>query len=413
MRFAFLLAILISVASANIINYGPTNQTLTYTGLGPDAQGHGTVRVSWGSCVFENGVTTCTLSGPYTGIGSGGTFTVVVTYAGNGPSPLIGTVIPGTDTINLGLTAGAIETKLTINGNPTTFYYTNLTTFFNTSNAVCTLVTSCAVGQVGLIPGATITGPVTGQFDATPIIRGVVSASAYGGFSSVAPGSWMEVYGINLANVLRQTWSGADFKGNIAPTALGGTTLTIGGKPAYLDYVDQGQVNAQVPSSVPSGPQPVVITTAGGASAAYTINVNSVEPGLLAPAVFKLAAGQYVAALFPDGVTFVLPPAEGIPARRARPGETIILYGIGFGPVTPDTPAGTIQTQSNRLVGSFQCSIGGTQATVSYAGQSGNFVGLYQFNVVVPSVAAGEAVPFTYTLGGVPGPQSLLIPIGN
>jgi len=40
-------------------------------------------------------------------------------------------------------------------------------------------------------------------------------------------------------------------------------------------------------------------------------------------------------------------------------------------------------------------------------------VGLYQFNVVAPSVAASDNVPVTFTLGGVKGTQSLAIAIQN
>ncbi len=194
---------------------------------------------------------------------------------------------------------------------------------------------SCAVGQVGLTQNATITGPVYGTFDPTPIIglpQGVISASAYGAFTALAPSTWMEIYGVNLATVLSQTWGAADFKGNLAPSALGGTTVTVGGQPAYIDYVSPGQVNAQVPSNITTGPQPVVVTTAGGSSVAFIITVNETEPGLLAPGSFKLKSGQYVAALFPDGVTYVLAPGAvpGVKSARAKPGDTIVLYGVGF-----------------------------------------------------------------------------------
>jgi uncharacterized protein (TIGR03437 family) len=270
---------------------------------------------------------------------------------------------------------------------------------------------------VGSTAGATITGPVNGSFDATPIITtpgGVVTATSYGSFPSIAPGTWIEIYGQNLANTLRQTWTGDDFKGVQAPTALGGTTVTVGGKSAYVDFVSPNQVNVQVPTGLATGPQPVVVTTFGGSSAPFTVTVNATQPGILAPAAFKLSAGQYAVALFPDNITFVLPPgtAAGVPTARAKPGDTIILYGIGFGPVTPDIAAGVIVQQSNALDG-FQAAFAGVPAKVQFAGLVSGFLGLYQFNVVVPQVAASDAVPFTFTINGKAGTQTLILPIGN
>ena len=226
----------------------------------------------------------------------------------------------------------------------------------------------------------------------------------------------MEIYGTNFANVLSQTWAGTDFNGNAAPTALGGTTVTIGGQPAYIDFVSPGQVNAQVPSNIATGPQPVVVSMAGGTSAAFTETVNVTEAGLLAPAVFNLAAGQYVVALFPDGVTYVLPPGvtSAVPTRRAKAGDTILFYGVGFGTVTPNIAAGQIVTQSsNKINGSLQISLAGVPATVPFSGLVLGNLGLYQFNVVVPNVTASDTVPVTFSLGGTAGTQKLIIAIGN
>ena len=185
---------------------------------------------------------------------------------------------------------------------------------------------------------------------------GIVTASAFGAFPSIAPGSWIEIYGANLAADSR-SWTGADFTGVNAPTSLDGTKVTIGGQPAFIDYISPTQVNAQVPSSVAAGSQPVIVTSAAGASAASTITVNQQEPGLLAPSSFTVGGKQYVAALFSDGATFVLPPGAiaGVSARRALPGDTITLYGIGFGPVTPNMPAGQVVQQSNTLTRSAAC----------------------------------------------------------
>lgn len=240
----------------------------------------------------------------------------------------------------------------------------------------------------------------------------MITAGQYGAFSAIAPASWIEIYGTHLATVRVLDWSNA-FNGIQAPSALGGSTVTVGGKPAFIDYVSPSQINVQVASSVAAGPQPVVVTTAGGASASFSVPVNLVQPGLLAPLSFKLAGGPNVAALFPDGVTYVLPPGAfpGLRSARAKPGDTITLYGVGFGPVTPDNPAGLIVQGQNVLQSAFKVSFAGTPATVTYAGLGPGFLGLYQFNVVVPNVAASDSVPFTFTLGGASGSQTLVIAI--
>jgi uncharacterized protein (TIGR03437 family) len=50
---------------------------------------------------------------------------------------------------------------------------------------------------------------------------------------------------------------------------------------------------------------------------------------------------------------------------------------------------------------------------VTFSGLTGGYLGLYQFNVVVPNVGASDSVPFTYSLGAVKGPQNLVIAVGN
>ncbi len=239
---------------------------------------------------------------------------------------------------------------------------------------------------------------------------GVVSASAFGGFSSVAPGDFIEIYGSNLATDAR-SWAGSDFTGVNAPTSLDGTSVSIGGQNAFVSYISPGQVNALVPSNVGIGFQQVTVTTASGISAPYSVNVNAVEPGLLAPSNFNIAGTQYVVAFLTDG-SYALPTGAiaGLASRPAAPGDIITLYGLGFGPVTPNIPAGQLVEQPNNLAAAFQISVGGIPATVMYAGLAPNYTGLYQFNVVVPAVATGTA-PVTFTVGGTAGAQTLYLPI--
>jgi len=416
----FSLSVFHPLLQAQTATYTNSSQPVTLTGLG-GTNGVGRSRLDWGKCAFDGTNTKCTVSAPYTGVGGGGTISIVFTYPGSGASPFTATsTSPGADTVTLGLTAGSsgsATVSLTESTGATVTFLSNNFTFFYDLSAACsgTSVSPCSIGQVGLTPGAVISGVVHGAFDATPVVRSVISASSYGGFLALAPATWMEIYGTNLANVASQTWASTDFNGNAAPTALGATTVTIGGQSAFIDYVSPTQVNAQVPSNVAPGPQPVVVTTPGGTSTAFTVTVNATEPGLLAPAVFNLSGGQYVVALFPDNITFVLPPsvAAGVPTARARPGNTIIFYGVGFGPVTPNIPAGQIVSQSNQLSGAVQVLFNGTPGTVSFAGLTGGYLGLYQFNVVVPNVAAADTVPLTFTLNGTPAPQKMVIAIGN
>jgi len=248
---------------------------------------------------------------------------------------------------------------------------------------------------------------------AAPNVLAAVSASAFGEFSTFAPGSWIEIYGTDLAAGTR-TWGGEDFNGVNGPITLGGTTVTIGGMPAFVDFVSPTQVNVQVPGGLSASAQPLVVSTAAGDSTPFTVILNDTEPGLLAPSNFKVNGTQYVVAQFADG-TYVLPTGAvaGVNSDVAHPGDTIVIYGIGFGAVDPAIPPGQLVQVENTLASDFTISIGGVPATVAYDGLAPNYMGLYQFDVVVPSVPASNAVPLTFTLGGVGGTQTLAIAVGN
>lgn len=244
---------------------------------------------------------------------------------------------------------------------------------------------------------------------------GIVSASAFGGFTSIAPGSWIEIYGVNLASAT-QGWFGSDFTNGVAPTMLGDVTVSVGGTAAFIDYISPGQVNALVPSDAPvsSGWVYITLTNPNGTSEGFPIYVNQTQPGLLAPSTFVVSGKQYVAALLSDG-SFALPEnaIPGVASRPAVPGETATIYGVGFGPVIPDFPAGTVVTAENSLLTAPQFLFGTTSATLSYDGLAPSLTGLYQFNVVVPNVSANNAVPLSFNLVGVKGSQALYIAVGN
>ncbi len=247
----------------------------------------------------------------------------------------------------------------------------------------------------------------------SPSIASAKSATDFGGFTAGAPGTWMELYGSNLAAASRM-WSSTDFTGGTAPSVLGGTSVKVDGQPAFVSYVSPTQVDFQMPSDVAPGQRPVVVTTTAGASNSYSLTVNATEPGLLAPSSFNIGGNQYVVAYFPDG-SYVLPPGliNGVTSNRATPGDVITIYGVGFGPVTPAVAGGQIARETTALENSLQVSIGGVAASVQYAGMAVGYVGLYQFNVVVPNVAASDSVPLTFQLGSVSSSQTLYVAVQN
>lgn len=123
----------VRLASASVANFGPTNQTMTLTGLGADSSGRGQVRVTWGTCKYDGTNTTCTVTAAFSGVGPGGTISSVLTYSGNGLSPFTGvSQAPGSDFIFGTLTSGTLVTTLT-ESNGTVLTFEGLAPFFQYS----------------------------------------------------------------------------------------------------------------------------------------------------------------------------------------------------------------------------------------------------------------------------------------
>ena len=182
MRFAHLV-LYVSLAAAPasaIVTLGPSTQNFVLTGIGGNASGQGQSKMTWGRCVYDGTNTTCTLSGSFTGFGKGGTYSFVVSYPGNGPFPLNAvSQIPGGDQF-FAVATGNFTFSITLaqNGGPTISFYDFANFNFQYTNATCTRgLSPCGVGQVGLTPNATISGPVIGNFDPTPTIKTQASSA--------------------------------------------------------------------------------------------------------------------------------------------------------------------------------------------------------------------------------------------
>ena len=186
------------------------------------------------------------------------------------------------------------------------------------------------------------------------------------------------------------------------PPSLGGVSVTIDGQPAYIEYAGPSQINALMPADATMGPVTVQVTTPQGQSYPGTVMLQR-----LAPELFTWSAGSvtYAAAEHANGA--LIGPSGAL--QPAAVGEVIELYGTGFGPTSPQIPISQAAFPPAILAAPVSATIGGVAAQVKWAGLIGP--GLYQVNVEVPSVAAGDQ-PVICRSPGSKAPRGYL-PVGG
>ena len=218
-------------------------------------------------------------------------------------------------------------------------------------------------------------------------------ANAGGYQTNFASATWVSIFGTNLSTAT-YIWQNSDFVNGLLPTSLEGVSVTINGMPAFIDYISPTQINVLAPDDATTGSVQVQVTVAQQASNSFSVAKNQ-----FSPAFFTIGNGAYVAALHSDytlvGSANLLP---GVTTRPAQPGETIQLYGTGFGPTNPALPTAQLVSTPAVLANQVQVTIGGMAATVVYAGLVES--GTYQLNVTVPNLPNGDA-PVVATIGGV------------
>jgi uncharacterized protein (TIGR03437 family) len=130
----------------------------------------------------------------------------------------------------------------------------------------------------------------------------------------------------------------------------------------------------------------------------------------LAPPALLRNGKQFVAAILPNGA-FAVPAGvfPGTNARPARTGDRLAVYGVGFGDTDPVVPAGNVASGANRLANA-RILVGGVEVSVEYAGLASGYVGLYQFNFVVPTAPAGD-VKVEIFVDGEPLGQTVYLPL--
>ncbi len=246
--------------------------------------------------------------------------------------------------------------------------------------------------------------PAGGGAASAPTISRV--ANAAGGSATLAPNTWVEIDGSNLAPAGdSRSWKGSDFVNGQLPVILDGVSVTVNEKAAYVSYISPTQINILTSSDTISGPVTVRVTVNGAVSAVFTAQA---QAQTISPSFFTFSGVPYIAATHADGS--YLGPATLYPGATtpAKPGETIVLYANGFGAVSPAVAAGS-PVQSGTLAKAPVIQIGGTAVTVKFAGLISP--GLFQFNVVVPANAPDGDLPVTAAYGGASTQAGTLLTI--
>jgi len=210
----------------------------------------------------------------------------------------------------------------------------------------------------------------------------------YGLTSTIQPGAWVSIYGNNLiAGSMPVNWTGN------YPTSLGGTTVSIDGKPAYLSYASPTLINLEAPDDSTRGSVNVTVSSPNG-SATATVTLAAQSP------VFSLLSdAKHVAGIIlrPDGSGAlgsgassydIIGPAGtslGYTTVPAAAGDSVVLFGSGFGPTNPAVPAGQAFSDGPApATGTITLTINGQTVTPSFAGISTE-PGLFQINFTLPS----------------------------
>ena len=179
-----------------------------------------------------------------------------------------------------------------------------------------------------------------------PFVSGANSGALGSGFGFTAPGALTSFPGEGLAFSARSSASNADL-----PPSLGTTAACVGGHPAGLLWVDEGEIRARAPEQISEGVVRVVAFRGGAAGNPAEITVRASAP-----------------TIFPGAV---LHPGKPCPLAGAnagvRPGDSIEIYGTGL-----DASSSPVAV------------LNGLEIPVEYSGPLAGVAGAYQTNVAVP-----------------------------
>jgi uncharacterized protein (TIGR03437 family) len=245
-----------------------------------------------------------------------------------------------------------------------------------------------------------VNGPrwVRAVLDPAPYIApaGVRNAAADTPESGLAPGSIIAIYGSSLAPT--------QATGPRSPLVqtLADVTVRLGDRILPLFFVSPEQINAQLPSGLTLGDCTLIVHWEGHEEVKAGFRVVRNAPGLFTQPVGAL---QYALAIHANGALVT-------PEEPARPGETITLFGTGFGPYRGNAPDGfAVPTTLNLpLADPVKILAGDLSLDPVFAGAAQGEIGVVIIRFRIPDDAASP-MELVVTANGKRS-NTVVIPVG-
>jgi uncharacterized protein (TIGR03437 family) len=225
--------------------------------------------------------------------------------------------------------------------------------------------------------------------------------------TSIAPGSWFMLNGKDFST-LNVGWDEFYAVGKV-PLTLGGISVKINNKDTGLYWVDQGRTIALAPSDDAVVPGvPVIVTNAFG-TIQPSVELRPFKPELF---FYEKDGKKY---LLRDGPILgqkrIFGPDEQAPVPVIA-GQTITLFGTGFGPTSPVAPTDRLLPQELDFLLADP-----TLLKIYVAGAECQFtaklaqVGIYRFDVQIPDYLSEGEWEVEFEIGGERTQGGLLLAI--
>ncbi len=214
---------------------------------------------------------------------------------------------------------------------------------------------------------------------------GVVNAASGTAGAGIAQGSAFSIFGTDLGPATGVS-AAPPYPTRLPSSSGASVTISSGGSTfaAFITFAGALQINAIMPSSVPVGPATLTVTFEGQASPPRSINVVSEQVGLYTEN--GQGWGQSASQLFPTYANNNL-------SAPAIPGQIMMLYGTGLGPLPSGLsdgqpiPAGTpavnfLKPPYNYTVA---VNVNGQMIPALFAGRTFQYPALDQINFTLPA----------------------------